>query len=266
MDVPDLRPWLDAWPHRPEAAVRILRTEDGREIIQVRRPLGIDQFEADGRPDGVRPQGCESWLDHYLTRKRTWESRASGNRAFRLSHKDCERLHEEGVIYYYRYVLFFQLEDFVRVVRDTERNLRMFDLVHESADLDEDRVLLDQYRPYILRMNAIAKAMVFSKAGDLSAAIDAVEQGMTTIRNLPHVESETFDMERERSLEILKGTADELRRSKPLSALERLEQELATAIAAERYEDAARIRDEIRHKTTDDPAGDAADSSPSANP
>jgi hypothetical protein len=265
MDVPDLRPWLDAWPYRPEAAVRILRTEDGREIIQVRRPLGIDQFEADGRPDGVRPQGAESWLEHYLERQRAWESKAGRDREFHLSHKDCERLHEEGVLYYYRYVLFFQLEDFARVVRDTERNLRMFDLVHDCADIEEDRVMLDQYRPYILRMNAIAKAMVFSKAGDIGAAIEAVENGMTKIRNLTQVASETFDMERDRSLDILKGTADELRRNKPLTAMERLERDLAEAIAAERYEDAARIRDEIQEKRgpgTDRPG----DSSPPAKP
>ena len=265
MDVPDLRPLLDAWPYRPESAVRILRTGDGREIIQVRRPLGIDQFEADGRPDGLRPQGRESWLDYYLERKRAGERQTTRRRNFRLSHRDCERLHEEGVIYYYRYVLFFQLEDFVRVVRDTERNLRMFDLVHEDADLDEDRIMMDQYRPYILRMNAIAKAMIFSKAGDPDAAIGAVENAMTAIRGLPDVDSETFSMERERSLDILKATADEIRRNRPLSVLERLEQDLAKAIAAERYEDAARIRDQIQEKKDGEAAGDAEGSSPSAN-
>lgn len=257
MDVPDLRPLLDAWPYRPESAVRILRTADGREIIQVRRPLGIDQFEADGRPDGLRPQGCESWLDYYLERKRALEQQTTRRRTFRLSHRDCERLHEEGVIYYYRYVLFFQLEDFVRVVRDTERNMRMFDLVHEYADLDEDRVLMDQYRPYILRMSAVAKAMIFSKAGNPEAAIAAAESTIQTIRDLPVVDSETFAMERERSIELLKATADELRRNRPLSALERLEHDLAKAIAAERYEDAARIRDQIQEKRDGDDPGSA---------
>ena len=43
--------------------------------------------------------------------------------------------------------------------RDTAtRNLRLFDFVHQHAHRKEDRHHLEQWRPYILRINAVARA------------------------------------------------------------------------------------------------------------
>ena len=64
----DLRSLLDAWPHDPDENVRIIRGHDGREIMQVRLPLGMEQYELDGRPDGRRPHGMVSALDYQLRR------------------------------------------------------------------------------------------------------------------------------------------------------------------------------------------------------
>ena len=67
-DTFDLRHLLESWPFDPENDARIVRAEDGREILQVRTPVGIEQFEMDGRPDGARPHDQESVLEYQLQR------------------------------------------------------------------------------------------------------------------------------------------------------------------------------------------------------
>ena len=62
----DITNLLNEWMYEPdEVMVRIVPGEDGRSKIQLRVDLGLLQMEMDGRPDGVRPEGCESWLDYY---------------------------------------------------------------------------------------------------------------------------------------------------------------------------------------------------------
>ena len=62
----DLSRILDDWKFQPdEVMVRIVPGDDGRSKIQLRVDLGILQMEMDGRPDGFRPEGFESWLDYY---------------------------------------------------------------------------------------------------------------------------------------------------------------------------------------------------------
>lgn len=62
----DLSNFLREWPYENgDVNVRLVRAEDGRLVVQMRVDLGILQMELSGRPDGQRPQGCESWLDFY---------------------------------------------------------------------------------------------------------------------------------------------------------------------------------------------------------
>jgi non-specific serine/threonine protein kinase len=56
----DLRQYLESWPYDPEQNVRLVRAADGREIILIRQPGGIEQYEVDGPPDGERPDAEES--------------------------------------------------------------------------------------------------------------------------------------------------------------------------------------------------------------
>ena len=65
---PDVRQFLDSWPYDPENYVRLERGVDGREIILVRLPMGLEEYEVDGRPDGKRVQNSESALEYQQTR------------------------------------------------------------------------------------------------------------------------------------------------------------------------------------------------------
>ena len=97
----DIGPLLDKWPYDEEVNTRRITGHDGRDKLQVRLPLGVEQYEVDGRPDGVKPEGFESYLDYYCA-----VAEREG-RDWQLSTKAFGDLHEEGLLYYFRYLLSF---------------------------------------------------------------------------------------------------------------------------------------------------------------
>ena len=112
-DSPDLRRILKGWPYDPEHDARIVRGDDGRDLLQVRTSLGIEQFEMDGRPDGLRLHGMESALEYHLHRLNL--AKFSGRESeFELSPEECSVLFHEGTLYYFRYVRLFQLKEIGR--------------------------------------------------------------------------------------------------------------------------------------------------------
>ena len=242
MTVFDLADWLREWPYDPEENIRVVTCADGRDVLQVRLPMGVEQYELDGRPDGERPHGGESELHYQLDRL---GQAAEGE--FSLSHEECVGLINEGTIYYFRYVHLFQLQDWPRTERDTARNLCLFDLVHEYAEGPEDADCLEQWRPYILRMHAVARAMIQVEAREHLRALEIVAEAIAAIEALDGPEDNaTFDVEKSRSLEVLRSLEVEIGTSRPLTEVEEFEKEMRDAVAQEDYERAAELRDLIQ--------------------
>ena len=241
----DIRKILQSWPYDPENDARLARGEDDREILQVRTPAGIEQYELDGRPDGSRPHGLESSLEYY--RQRLEEAKSGGRGSdFKLGRRECNELFSEGTLYYYRYVRLFQLKDWVRTVRDTGRNLQVFDFVHRYARREEDQQFLEKWRPYIIRVNCSAAAMLELEKRDYRAALQVVNEGIEQVEALEESEDETFQFEKNRSLTALRELASQIQKNRPLSQLEQLEQQLRRAIERQEFERAAELRDQIR--------------------
>jgi len=241
----DLKALLDAWAYDPDDCVRVVTLGDGREVMQVRLPLGIEQYELDGRPDGKRPHHAASLLEHQLAALE--KAKAAGKEAeFRIDPDACVELFNEGVLYYYRYLHLFQLKDWPRTVRDTARNLRLFDFIRRYAIRAEDKHYLEQWRPYVLRINAVAAAMIELGENDHQKALAVIRSAAETIEALPEIDEDTFKFERQRSLEALYELADEIEQTKPLTELQKLERQLHDAVTNERYEHAAELRDRIR--------------------
>lgn len=245
-DSVDLRWLLAEWPYDADENVRMAHGGDGREIMQVRLPLGIEQFELDGRPDGLHPHSCDSSLDYQLSRQ------AAGSQPFILTCKDCSELFAEGMLYYYRYVNLFKLRDWARTVRDTERNLKLFDFVNHYAERHEDQHYLEQWRPYVMRMCACARAMNELESGQFDRALNIIGAASLEIQTLPENAEMLYAFERERSLTALKTLARQIEKSKPVSKLEQLEKKLRKAIFTQEFEKAAVLRDQIKalRKTT----------------
>jgi len=238
----DIGELLDSWPYDPEHNVRVERLQDGREILQVRLPLGIEQYEVEGRPDGAMPHGMESLLDYHTSRRAKAMGKGVG---FSLNAEECGGLFDEGVIYYYRYLRLFQLEDWQRVVRDTTRNLRLFDFVNQHASRPGDKSQLEKWRPYVMRMRAMALAMIELADGDHEGALRIVKEARSRIEALTSVDDPTFGFEKERSLDALREITAQLEQSRPLGEVDRLEKELRHAVKAEEFERAAKLRDRI---------------------
>jgi hypothetical protein len=251
----DIRELLDRWPYDPDRDVRIVRNKDGREFMQVRTPLGLEQLEMEGRPDGTRPHELESVLDFYqlkLARMRD-EGREAG---FKLSGQECAELFGEGTLYYFRYLRLFQLERWAETVRDTGRNLQLFDFIRRYAARQKDRDYLEKWRPYLLRVNAVAAAMHLLTQGEPAKALKMVETAREKIEDLDELDDDTFRFERDRSLTALRELEQELQRKQPISALERLQRELRRAVDRQEFERAAELRDQIRDLRAREKAGE----------
>src|SRR5437867_871140 len=93
----DLRQFLDGWPYGSRNSIRLTRGVEGREIMLVRQPMGVEQYELEGRPDGQRPHGMESALEFQLSRLAA-AKRAGAENAFKLSAADCAELFDEGML------------------------------------------------------------------------------------------------------------------------------------------------------------------------
>jgi hypothetical protein len=241
----DLRRILQSWPYDPDDDARTTRGEDGRPILQVRTPLGLEQYELDGRPDGARPHGMESALEYF--QQQLEQARTRGKEAgFELGSRECNELFNEGTLYYFRYVRLFQLKDWVRTVRDTARNIALFDLVHRHARREEDQQFLEKWRPYIIRVNSSAAVMLELDKHAYEPALRLANEAVEKIEALEPVDDETFQFERERSLTALRELAAQIQKNRPLSNVEQLERQLRRAVERQEFERAAQLRDRIR--------------------
>lgn len=240
----DLDGFLSDWQFDPtDICARKIVGLDGHEKLQVRLDLGVLQMEMAGRPDGEKPHGHTSMLDYYLDLLEEHRAQGQYDETFRLDADACADLGQEGLLYYHRYICLLRLGEFDSVVRDTTHNLAILDLVHAYAEDDEDRLSFEQYRPYVLMIHTRAKGEICLLEDDYAGALQRVEEGMAKIRACLDACDE---VDGEEELEALAAWAEEIDREQPMSLHQRLMLELQSAIAEERYEQAAKLRDRLR--------------------
>src|SRR5207253_8865574 len=104
----------------------------------------------------------------------------------------------------------------------------------------------DRYRPYVQMMYARAQASQALLQDDFHGALGHIDEGTKAIR---HFLSEYHQEDREAEcseLQFLLRWRHEIEGRRPVGPLERLEHQLEVAITREDYEEAARIRDQLR--------------------
>lgn len=242
----DLRRILAGWDYEPgQITVRKISGDDGTVKIQMRLDLGLLQMEASGRPDGRRPHGAASLLDYHESELASHKERNGTDLGFELTPEDCQALREEAVQYYHRYLAEFVLEDFEGVERDTARNLCLLDLCRRYAREETDRQALEQYRPYLIMMNARAQVHLMLRRGRFKTALARVEAGLKLIHQvLVEADSEEA-FEESTEAAILLSLRQEIAARMPADPLQKLEAELDRAVQEERYEDAIVLRERL---------------------
>jgi hypothetical protein len=245
----DISGILDNWDYEPgQVVVRKFKAKDGTEKLQLRVDLGLLQMNAHGRPDGKKPFGKESLLEHYESQLERYRLENAGDdKGFQLKPEDISKLQQEAFQYHDRYICLFQLEDFEGVIRDADRNLKAFDFAEKYATSDDFAWALQQFRPQLLMMRVRARGATSLKANNFDAVIVVIEEGLEEIRQFyrDHERSDLLDQSGE--IISLEAWLEEIRAKRPMSPREKLENDLNEAVQNEDYEKAAQVRDALKN-------------------
>lgn len=250
----DLSSILKGWGYEPdEVRVRIVKGENGRDKVQLRVDLGVLQMEMNGRPDGQCPEGCPSWLDYYQQQQQAYDAAHPDSAAYQLAEEDCVRLWREGVQYYHRYLSFWHLGLYDLCTRDTQRNLQLFAFVRAHTDDDRHKLQFDQWRPYVIMMNTRSVATPLIKRKRYEKGLRTIKSGIDAIRDFLDEYQQSDRAEECVELVSLERWRDEIvareaaaAAARPKTVIQVLRKKLKAAVAAEEFEEAARLRDRLR--------------------
>jgi hypothetical protein len=270
-DQDHIDPILKSWPYEPSTlSVRIRQGADGRDVLQMRLDLGLLQLETTGRPDGTRPGGKNTYLDHLLDLETRWEPSASppadeaseppafdpseaeedeGEAAdgFTMDEEQCREADREFVQYYHRRLCWLAMREFTNAMLDADHTLRLMDFCRDHSPDEEWTMSHEQYRPFVLFHRTQAAALAELEAGKgAEASVEAINAGLETIKEV-FVEHEAEDeYEGDELVARLVEMREGLR--KQFDVGNTLEEQLRDAVANEKYELAAKLRDELAQR------------------
>ncbi len=244
----DIGPIIEGWDFSSnDVSVRIIKGDDGKDKIQMRIDLGLMQMELDGRPDGKNPFGFESYYMYFKDLLNKHREKHKSDENFILNEDDCRKLQNEALQYYHRYLCFFQLEEYDKAKRDTERNLRVFDFARKYVEDEDLEWSFQQYRPYVIMMNIRARASISLRQKNYDDAEKLINMGIRQIERFYDEYLEPEELEESIEIEFLEQWLDTINHTKPLSQKQRLEKDLFEAIKRQEYEKAADLRDKIKN-------------------
>jgi hypothetical protein len=241
----DIDAALAGWPYKPDVVqARVVPAADGRDVVQMRLDLGVMQLETTGRPDGTKPHGYPTYLD-YLRAKATAAELAG--KEFALDEEQGREADREFMQFYHRRICWLALGEYGRAVTDADHTLAFMDFVRDHAPTEEFAAAHEQYRGFVLFHRTQAEAAARAEDDDPEGAVDALLAGEQTIGAALAEADPEFDPESDPMLAQLRRLADEIR--KRHGVRETLQEQLRRAVAAEDFEKAAELRDQIRRRT-----------------
>lgn len=232
---------LRQWPYESgHLSARMVTGEDGRDVIQIRIDMGVMQLEVDGRPDGYRPGGAESYYDYLVSLA------IQHGDDFVLTDEQCAEIDREFIQFYHRRIAWLGLREYQRAAEDAQHTLGLMDLCHRYSPDEQWTLSHEQYRPFVLFHLTQARAMWKVEEGGAEAAIHELNEGLSRFRAM-YAE---YDAEEQFEEDELAGRLIDLRETmrEEHQVGRTLQERLADAVAAEQYELAARIRDEITRR------------------
>ncbi len=234
-DIDDL---LAEWPYQPgDVMARLMKASDGRQIIQMRVDMGVLQLEVDKRPDGSRPHGADTYYDYLLANV------VHEGDEFELSAEQCIEADREFVQYYHRRICWLALRKFREAAKDAEHTLAFMDFVKEHSPDDEWTLSHEQYRPFVMFHRTQATALATLEEKGAEAAIGEINTGLDRFRALFEEYEAGDKFDDDELVQRLGELKESLREHYKIGRT--LDEQLAAAVAEEKYELAAKIRDKI---------------------
>lgn len=238
----DIDAALEGWDFKPGVVqARLVQARGGRQVIQMRQDIGILQIETTDRPDGTRPHGFATYFD-YLRQQARMAKRAG--QTFTLSEEQCEEADREFIQFYHRRICWLALRNYARAVSDADHTLAFMDFTAEHSPSDEYTQAHEQYRGFVLFQRTQAAAAQALEKDNPEAALDAIHQGLEQLRTFFATYDAEEHMEEDGMVQQLRKMDRSLRQIHKIGAT--LQEQLAQAVASEDYEQAARLRDQLR--------------------
>ncbi len=240
----DIDTALQGWDYKPGVVqARLVAARDGRQVIQLRLDLGILQIETTGRPDGVRPHGCESFFEHLRQQAQVFES---SQQTFTLNEEQCQEADREFVQYYHRRLCWLALRNYARALADADHTLAFMDFVRDHSPNEEYTQAHEQYRGFVLFQRTQAAAALALEKENPEQAIDAIAEGLAGIRRFFTEAGYEDEIEDNQMVEQLRKMETSLRETHGIE--ETLQEQFERAVVDEDYERAARLRDALRSR------------------
>lgn len=231
---------LSPWRFEPgKPLVRRALGGDGRDVLQMRVDMGVLQLEVEGRPDGTKPHGFDTFYDYLLA--------TAFQEGPNFALDDSRRLEIDREFYqlYHRRICWLALSEYGRAAADAEHSLRLMDFTSANASDRQWAMMHEQYRPFVMFHQIQAEALLKLEKDEADAAATRVSEGLDQLEKLfeshgasEHFEKDIFVVKLREMLESIK-TQYKIGPS--------LAEQLACAIAAEQYELAAQLRDQLAH-------------------
>jgi len=247
----DITKVLEKWDYRlGRVDARRVMGEDGVEKLQLRIDLGLLQMNAQFRPDGKRPFGHPTLLDHFLIRLEKHRKENGGeDDNFQINPDECAKLQQEAIQYHHRSICNFELADYEAVERDTEHILELLDFVQNFAPEEEIGQSFQQFRPQTIMLQIRAIGTELIAASNYDAAINEINNAIEELNQfyteMGREELVDNSMEAHSLREWLKDVEKEAAEKKPMTRREKLQYKLSNAVQREDYEAAAKLRDQL---------------------
>ncbi len=241
----DLSAFLNAWPFvQGTISARRIKGRDGLPKVQLRVDLGVLQMEATGRPDGKQPLGHPTWL-HALKDRLDTRDQPQRDGIPLLTPDECNRLHQEAIQFHHRSIAFFHLKDMEPAAADCAHNLGLFNVLNDHAPSREAAWPSLQLAPQQTLLHARARAACL-KPSQHAQLVQLLGESVENLGRFFEGLGRPEWAEACPEIAFLRGWRQQAEAGRPMSELEQLGHQLADAIHREDYEQAARLRDQIK--------------------
>jgi hypothetical protein len=220
-----------------DVTARKVRASNGRQVLQLRVDMGVLQMEVSGRPDGTRPGGHDTYYD-YLVALQFEEGED-----FELDERRCLEIDREFVQFFHRRISWLALREFELAILDANHTLALMDFSSTFAPDPSWAMLHEQYRPFVLFHRTQAQALVELMNDNPRRALKVIEEGLQVLREVYAEHDLEDDIDEDELMQKLVEMKQSIAEEYSVEAS--LSEQLSAAIADEKYELAAKIRDKI---------------------